>query len=375
MTKKKKDIVSYTKRGIKKWKYDVYMGINPYTLKPERLKKANFDTKKEAEAHLIKAMAERKSKMDTSATKDFKHVWQEFLDYKEKRVKKSTWLTYMRYSQIHILPHFGKLKLKDITTTYCRRVVDKWEIQVNGIAIKLRRLTAQILDFAVRMEYITTNVMRNTYNPVRDTSKSNAAVFLTKQELLNFLSDIKTLDNPVYYTYFHLLAFTGMRKGEALGLEWDDIDWEEKTIFVRKTLGLDEHYIPYLDTPKTKSSYEKVGLDDETINVLKKWYEIRKQQLNPSFLFVMKDGRLYRPQAVNDWLKWIHKQFPNHPKLKPHDFRHTHCCLCFEAGMSVAEVQHRLRHSDFKTTMNIYNHLYPENIAVAADKFSSFMME
>lgn len=102
------------------------------------------------------------------------------------------------------------------------------------------------------------------------------------------------------------------------------------------------------------------------------------------FVFTNKNNELYYPQVVNDWLTWIYdkidkKTVKDHaePKLikriSPHGFRHTHCSLLFESGASIKEVQERLGHKDFKTTMNIYAHVTPKQAEETDQKLAEYM--
>lgn len=175
-----------------------------------------------------------------------------------------------------------------------------------------------------------------------------------------------------------------MRKSEALALQWEDINFFDKTITIGKTIAQDEFNNVILQEPKTRNSVRVIKLDDITLKQLRNWQQEQMKMMlkrgyntnSPQqFLFTTKDNKLYYPQAVNDWLDWIYNKTPMDIKITPHGFRHTHCSLLFESGASIKEVQERLGHKDIKTTMNIYAHVTPQSIKETGDRFAKFMGE
>lgn len=175
-----------------------------------------------------------------------------------------------------------------------------------------------------------------------------------------------------------------MRKSEALALQWEDIDYFNKTITISKTIAQDEFNQVVLQVPKTKNSSRTIQLDDFTLKQLRIWQQEQMKIMilygyntnSPKqFLFTTSTNKLYYPQVVNDWLDWIYKKTPMEPQIIPHGFRHTHCSLLFESGASIKEVQERLGHKDIKTTMNIYALVTPQSIKKTGDQFAKFMGE
>ncbi|WP_162261576.1 site-specific integrase [Liquorilactobacillus mali] len=183
--------------------------------------------------------------------------------------------------------------------------------------------------------------------------------------------------------FFRLLAFTGLRKSEALSLQWKDIDYVNKSVKIYRTLFFDarKHKV-IVQTPKTASSEREIELDAKTISLLKSWRIDQRERLltnginsmtNEQFLFTqMKSNQLLITNRANDWLKWVYKKYPQ-KKITVHGFRHTHASLLFEAGASIKEVQNRLGHSNSKTTLDIYTHVTKKVKRDTAEKFAKFM--
>jgi integrase len=293
----------------------------------------------------------------------FEDLYEEWIDYQRSSVKKSTVAIYVRYAKNQILPAFGKLKLTDITVSYCQKMVNKWHKKYKTYDT-MRKQTAQILAYGVSQEYIERNVMRNTRLPRRKEQEEQRK-FYTKDELNTLLEAFKAFGNTKQYAFFRLAAYTGMRKSEILALQWKDIDTFNKELHVNKTVAVDEHKNIILQTPKTKASKRTISLDTETLAILNDWrMQQRKDYLKLGYntssdnqhVFTSLNNSLYVPNTVNDWLRYILKKY-NLPRITPHGFRHTHASLLLEAGESVKVVQHRLGHENSKVTLDIYAHI------------------
>lgn len=165
---------------------------------------------------------------------------------------------------------------------------------------------------------------------------------------------------------FRLLAFTGARKGEILALKWTD--WIDNTLDINKaiTRGFDGESV---GATKNKSSVRLVSLDKKTIDLLS---EYRKMNPTTTFIFESPEGKPIPSSLPRKWLLQIVKGTDVKP-IKIHGFRHTHASLCFEAGMTLKQVQHRLGHSDLKTTMNIYTHITKKAKDDIGEKFANYI--
>ena len=180
---------------------------------------------------------------------------------------------------------------------------------------------------------------------------------------------------------FRLLAYTGMRRGEALALKWSDIDLSNQTIKINKTVTTAEHAALIIGTPKTKASYRTIAIDKQTIKCLSDWRKEQRKELfqlgfnalsDNQLIFSNGNNELIRQATVRKWDQSISK----HAGLKyitVHGFRHTHASLLFEAGTPMQDVKERLGHSSITTTMNIYTHVTKSAKKKTADNFAQFM--
>ena len=171
-----------------------------------------------------------------------------------------------------------------------------------------------------------------------------------------------------------------MRKGEALALTWNDLNFTTNELRINKALSRGKDNQLYVKTTKTGIA-RTIKMDDITMSVMKEWKKKQKQDYLALGFNTMQPKQLIFSNEVNEYLqptktrKWIlHVQ--NKYKLSTittHGLRHTHCSLLFEAGVSLKEVQDRLGHSDVQTTMNIYAHVTKKAKEEAIQKFASYL--
>ena len=147
-------------------------------------------------------------------------------------------------------------------------------------------------------------------------------------------------------TLFRLLAFTGIRKGELLALDWSN--YKNETLEISKAVtrtpaGLE------ISVTKNKASERLISLDKITCEILDKLHEAYP---NSKLMFESETGGIMTPSLPRKWFLQIISGSDLKP-IKIHGFRHTHASLLFDAGLSLKQVQYRLGHSDLKTTMNV----------------------
>ena len=201
--------------------------------------------------------------------------------------------------------------------------------------------------------------------------------FWTKDELQHFLRLAKEHMDVQDYMLFYLLAYTGMRKGELLALDWKDVDTDKNNIFIHQTLFFQDGKA----TMQKVKTYEArtIHIDTSTARALQKWRVQQREWLlgygytkTPQKVLTRGDGRPLRIAYPNEKLDSFIKKNNLH-RITVHGLRHTHASLLFEAGATVKEVQARLGHRDIKTTMDIYTHVTDNVKDKTADTFARFM--
>ena len=375
------------KNGSKAWQFQAYLGSDPITGKPIKTTRRNFKTKKEAQLALSRLQVDFNNQNNQLNTQSitFKQLYDLWLEQYRLKVKPSTVATARRFIEDYCLQYFGNLQVRKISVPYCQKIVNKWHSEYKQYHY-FRKVVGQVLQFGIQMELIESNPMRKTLLPRRKEVETFPN-FYTKQQLESFFAclnehiEASGRTSTKLLTFFRLLAFTGMRKSEALALQWKDIDFIKKRVTIGKTLALDENKTIIIQEPKTKNSQRIITLDKITLKILKEWrINQKKWYLNfgyntsspNQFLFTNKFNELYYPQAPNDWLYHILEKY-DLPKITLHGFRHTHASLLFESGASIKEVQERLGHKGVKTTMNIYAHVTPEKIEETGERFANYV--
>lgn len=377
-------IKPYTlKDGATRYYFIAYVGIDPLTGKEKRVKKRGFKTQKEA--RLAKSQLLLQVENDGYFAKPdkitFQEVFQLFLVHYKNTVKASTYARQKAQAELHILPIFGACYVDKITLPMCQRQAQEWFKRYKKYA-NFIGMARTVLDYAVSLGYIHDNPMRKIIKPRKssavDEDEKKKDNFYNREELLAFLDCVEQEGKEELKTIFRVLAFTGLRKSELLGLRWKDIDFTSNRLSVNQTVAYGEDTEVIYQTPKTKKSKRIISLDPTTAHILKKWrkesqfFHFPHRLKDTDLVFPAESGKPHSFDYINYNLRCIVKKY-NLPYITPHGFRHTHCSLLFEAGASIKEVQERLGHEDIKTTMNIYAHVTENTKEKTAEKFAQFL--
>lgn len=299
------------------------------------------------------------------------------LEYKHE-VRESTYSRTTKLFENHILPDFGDLEITEIKTIQCKMLSN--ELLVKLVAYKqVFGYFSAIFDYAVMNEIMDENPCRKVVLPKKRYGEDNTYKradeenYWNKYELSDFLEEAKNYRNKNAFPFFRILAYTGMRKGEALALQWKDIDFKRNTIDVNKTLskGLDGKTI--VQPPKTKSGYRLINIDQMTADILADFKATKISYADDnSFIFLNMSNDITDPKIPTYWMNTI-CQRAGVKKITIHGIRHTHATLLLLAKASVQEVQHRLGHANYAITMNIYAHVTKESKEEVANKFLDYM--
>ena len=367
------------KDGTKRYLIKCYMGLDSLTGKRITTTRRGFKTQKQAslaEARLTSEYEEKTFNAKNSKY-TFQQIYELFLVEHKNTVKSGTYATTVRYAKLHILPKIANKKIDSFTVLDCQKLVNQWAEYFNSAKYP-KGIAQQVFDYAIKMNIITDNPMRKVKLPKRKETINEVNKFYNTDELKHFFDCVKDYGNMKYLAFFRLLAFTGMRKGEALALNWSDIDFNKKQVHITKGVVLDENEIPIISTTKTKKSVRTVSLDDESLAILRKWKLEQAKELmsiginslnKHQLLFTYDANKLYRPSYSNCWLEQIIKKY-NLKKITMHGFRHSHCSLLFEMGTPIQVVQDRLGHTNIKTTMDIYTHVTEKQRDDIAENFA-----
>ncbi|WP_246832120.1 site-specific integrase [Viridibacillus sp. FSL H7-0596] len=240
------------------------------------------------------------------------------------------------------------------------------------------------MDYAIKHGYIQNNPFKLVDMPNgRKKLKADEEEhenFYTKEQLIKFLKCMEQEQNYKAFALFQLLAYSGMRKGEALALNWKDINFKTNEIRINKAISRGKNNRLYGKDTKTGDS-RVIKMDVRSMSILAEWKKLQKKEYfsigisttqPKQLVFSNEDNNYLQPTKTRKWLEHVLNKH-KFPKITTHGFRHTHCSLLLEAGVSIKEVQDRLGHSDIQTTMNIYAHVSKQAKEEAINKFDSFM--
>jgi len=363
----------YRKRG-EKWEFRIKY-VDRQTGKTKEKMKGGFRTKKEAQL----AAAEEEAKINhygfaENGNERVDKFFEDWLEvYKKPNVKPITYTVQERNVRLNILPRWGNYRLKDITRTeYQKWINELREHYSEGTVRRIHSImSTAMIDAVHEFHIIRENPIVKIKIP-KDNDKVDKISYFTKDQLESFLNAVKT---PVknakyqasiqYYALFTLLARTGLRIGEALALTWDDINFDEKTLSIEKTLVYPLNSTPYLSTPKSKKSARTIKLDDATVKLIKR-HKINQKEVylmyvnykpaKDNIVFHQHDGRWLRTNVVREYFKEVCKR-ADLPVLSPHALRHTHAVHLLEAGANIKYVSERLGHASVKVTADTYLHV------------------
>jgi len=231
----------------------------------------------------------------------------------------------------------------------------------SATVMNCHQLISAVLGQAEKEMLIPYNPARRA-TPPRRTEVHDPNYFQEDQigEILNALES-----EPIKWrAAVNVLLASGCRRGELLGLKWEKVDWEKRTVRIDCAMHYASDRGLFEGPPKTRDSVRTLSLPEETMELLKEhklWQEEERVRQGAkwkesSYVFTGEHGGPMNPSQLGNWLTRFEKRH-NLPHLNPHAFRHTMTSLLLFSGVDSISVSHRLGHSSVATTTNIYGHL------------------
>lgn len=272
-------IIKYTnKDGKSLYKFQIYVGRRETTGTPIYVRKRGFEYYREAkEAYKEICDQIKKGTYDSKKRKRYKvsdlvDLW--LRGYKNT-VRNSTYASTLGIINNHILPDLGTYYLDQLQSAKCIEVVNGWaEIAPKSVK-KFMIYTNKILDKGVEWQMLQQNPMKFVDCPKIKKNKIDFTDFYSKEELEEFLEEAKKSQPYKIFAFFRLLAYAGIRRGEALALTWGDIDFKTNILSINKTVAQGEKNKLMIDNPKSESGFRDIPLDSQTMAILEEW---RKKQ-------------------------------------------------------------------------------------------------
>ena len=235
-------------------------------------------------------------------------------------------------------------------------------------------LVSDVFSYAVKMGVVSDNPCSRVTLPKNVQTEKK---IYTPEQVQRFLTLLD--DEPLKYrTFFNLMIYSGFRRGEMLGLEWKDVDFENNIISVRRTSNYTGKKGVYTDTTKTRKSQRTLKFPQAIMDMLREYKaEQDEQALKCGDKWVETD-RLYvkwngEPMQNGTPYFWLNEFCEKHdlPFYGLHSFRHLFASLLVNQGVDIVTVSGALGHSTVSTTSNIYCHMLEESRAKVPDAVSA----
>ncbi|WP_337476338.1 site-specific integrase [Acidaminococcus timonensis] len=365
------------------WAFRVDIGIDPRSGKRRQKSRQGFQRKKDAEAAALELQSQiRRQTYVLDSPLTFEQFAKEWLQRYKLTVKTSTYKS--RVPDVFaLISRLGKVPLQKITLREYQAAITELSKHYAPSTLRLVHNTAQmIFRDARRYENIIKDPTEFARLPkAPDGVATKLPAFLDRSQLEQFLAEAKASRPEQDYAMFVLLAYTGLRIGEAMALTWEDVDFSQRQITISKNLYFAGRE-PVVTSPKTRRSNRVVDVSCTVIDALKRH---RKAQVearlaagklwkgNYVFTSPTAPGRPTKRQYWGSHIKAVLKRCPGLPPIHPHSFRHTHASLLAEAGVSLQEIADRLGHTADGVTRKIYLHVTRGRRKEVAEQFARFM--
>ena len=339
-------------------------------------------TKKDAEVELAKFVTDVQDGLVINGKSlkfsEFTEIWKR--DYGSKELAPSTYKRYCRMLETRLLPYFGHFYINKIRPIDIMQFYDLLERDTqlvrkknnNGkktlkplsgkTILEHHRLLRAMLHRAVYWQMIVTNPAERVQPPKAKKPKRKSYDDGQTKILLENLEQLSVEDTK-YKVAIILTVFTGVRLGELMGLEWQDVDFKNGIICINRSSQYLSDMGIFTKVPKTESSIREIAIPEFIISLLeeyKLWYEEQKSfygelWTNSNRLFVQADGKPMHPSTISKWfVKYV--STIGLPVINFHGLRHTNASLLVAQNIDIAIISARLGHAQVSTTLNFYVH-------------------
>ena len=321
---------------------------------------------------------------------------EDWLPAVRRQLAASTWESYQRNVKLHISPRIGGVQLQQVDGALLNRLYAglledgrKLGKQSAGLKPRTVRYIHTILsgafDDAVKWQRLVVNPATRATPPSASAAKPPEMQVWTGPQLRRFLS---LCEGDRYYWPWLVLATTGARRGEVLGLRWVDVDLDRAVASIRQTCipltkasgkGREGRLVPRTKTDKARV----VELDAATVAALRTWKAKQAQERllmgagyqDNDLIFCRPDGRPYHPEAFSKTFdrRLRQEKFAELRVIRLHDLRHTWATLALIASVDVAVVSKRLGHSSPMVTWSIYQHVVAGLQTDAAERVAALI--
>ena len=362
------------------WAFRVDAGFHGDSGKRRQVLRQGFATKRAAEAALAEMVGDATRGMAvSSSTMKLGAYLDEWFVTAKQSLRATTAHGYQQ-AIVRLQRHLGPYRLQALTPMQVQRCYT--ELLQSGsrsggplapaTVHKAHEVLRRALGDAERMGLVSRNVAAAVRPP---TAGKPELTTWSSEDLRDFLVAIE--GHPLEMG-FRLLAATGLRRGEVLGLRWRDVDFDLAQLSIANTIT-EVGSVDIMGPPKTAKSRRMVYLDRRTLATLREHRQRQRQQRlaagpawDSAHDWVLTDalGGYIRPQSMSYEWRLLMEQL-DLPTIRLHDLRHTHATLALKAGVHPKVVSERLGHATVGITLDLYSHVAPSLAKDAAEQIMS----
>lgn len=357
------------------------------TWKPEPgMTKRQIEKELQRQAVLFEEAVAHGYKTTAVKFQEFAEEW--FEEYAKLNLRSTTYER-MRQLTHRVYPAIGHLRMDKITARQLQGFVNSLakeganEKTGKPLAPKTIRhnlsFISDVFSYAVKMDLLSDNPCRKVTIPKGEVKEKQ---IYSQEEMVLLLTRISG-EPTKYRAFFFLIAYSGFRRSEMLGLEWKDIDFENNIITVKRTSNYTAERGIYTDTTKTKRSQRVLKISPYIMGILKELKDEQDEEalrlgdkwVDSDRLFVKWNGEPMNNQTPYGWLKEFCEK-NELPFYGIHSFRHFAASALISAGLDVTTVSGALGHCNSGTTLNVYSHMFQNaqaRVAEAMDGAFSFL--
>lgn len=306
-----------------------------------------------------------------------------FVEYAKPNLRNTT---YERLCQLRrrVYKAIGHLRMDKITAHQIQTFVNSLakdgtnELNGKGLAPKTIKhylsLISDVFSYGVKMGSVGGNPCSRVTIPKIEQKEKK---IYSPEEVNRFFKMLE--DEPLKYrAFFKLAVYSGYRRGELLGLEWKDIDFDNNVISVRRTSCYTTGRGIYTDTTKTRKSQRTLKFPQEIMDLLRELQIEQSEERAKLGDYWTETDRLFtkdngEPQHLNSTYTWLKRFCGRHsfPFYGIHQFRHLFCSLLVNQGVDIVTVSGALGHSNVATTSSIYCHLLENSRAKVSEAITN----
>lgn len=301
-----------------------------------------------------------KQELCSSSSITLEQIYREWIIKQSKLLKKQS-LEKVKVQYRHLQP-LSKYKINELNLAKYKQLINHLD-SLNLTATyknKILGVLKRIIIYSNKYYNTSDNILR-FIEPFKDVNKFKEEMkFFTYEEYLKFDS---VIDEFKYHVFFEILYFLGLRQGEATALDWNDVDFNNKTITIKKTLTTKIKGESWtISTPKTKNSARVLPMPEKLVNdLLELKNEAKKYTDYSKEWFVFGNSKPFAETTIqkkkNDYCD---KAKLN--RIRIHDFRHSCASLLINKGATPALVSKYLGHGSISVTLNIYTHMFKSEL-------------